>query len=138
MGAESGRASCEGLPREQTGQDAQVRELRSDVTAMKAALESLQGQESYIVQGRSRKHHRIGVPEAANVPAHWATVCGWRYGLSHFYRSSSIGATDLRCQRCFPELGEGSDGSDRQSGSGSDKSSRSGASSSSDSESESS
>ena len=68
----------------------EVSQLRTEVATMQAALDDLRGKESYIIQGRSRKHHRIAVSEVANVPTSWTTVCGWRYGLGQFYRANMI------------------------------------------------
>ena len=100
-----------GAPRREADDSTAVEALTLEVATMKAALEDLQGRDSYI-QGRSRKHHRIGVPEAANMPSTWATVCGWRYGLSRFYRASWVGSSANRCQRCFPECFDRTEGSD--------------------------
>ncbi|CAE7231732.1 Dnmt3b, partial [Symbiodinium microadriaticum] len=63
---------------------------------MQSALEQLRDKETFIVQGRSRQHHVIAVPEKANPPTAWTTVCGWRYGLSQFYRAQHIGSSDRR------------------------------------------
>ncbi|CAE7417574.1 DNMT3A, partial [Symbiodinium microadriaticum] len=101
-----------GAPRREAGDSQAVEALTMEVATIKAALEDLQGRDSFIVQGRSRKHHRIGEPEAANMPSTWATVCGWRYGLSKFYRASWVGSSDIRCQRCFPECFDRTEGSD--------------------------
>ena len=114
----------------------EVAALSLEVATMKAVLEDLKGRETYIVQGRSRKHHRIGVPEASNNPARWATVCGWRYGLGHFFRAAWMAESDLKCRRCFPECFDRAEGSESNSHASDD--SRSGSSSSSDSSSDSS
>ncbi|OLP86253.1 DNA (cytosine-5)-methyltransferase 3A [Symbiodinium microadriaticum] len=115
-----------GPPLRETTCEGEVAALSLEVATMRAALEELRSQESFVVQGRSRKHHRIGVPESANVPSRWATVCGWRYGLGQFYRAASIGEADCRCRRCFPECFDRAEGSDLESG-GSDESSACGA-----------
>ncbi|CAE7654513.1 Dnmt3b [Symbiodinium sp. CCMP2592] len=108
--------------------------LRNEMATVQAALSELKKQESYIVQGRSRKHHRIAIPEAANPPTSWSTVCGWKYGLSKFYRSHTIGSSDQTCCRCFnivrddghEESSQGSEtGSENSSGESSDSSSSS-------------
>ena len=82
---------------------------------MQSALEQLRDKETFIVQGRSRRHHVIAVPEKANPPTAWTTVCGWRYGLSQFYRAQHIGSSDRRCRRCFHIEGEGPEESSRDS-----------------------
>ena len=113
---------------------AEVLVLREEVGALQSALEQLQSPVSYIVQGRSRRHHRIAIPEAANHPASWATVCGWKYGLSQFYRANTIGSNDRKCCRCFQTEQDGrEESSQSQSGSerGSDDSSSSSSSDSS-------
>ena len=105
-----------GPPLREATCEADVAALSSEVATMRAALNALRSQESFVVQGRSRKHHRISVPEAANIPSRWATVCGWRYGLGQFYRAASIGADDRRCRRCFPECFDRTEGSGEDSG----------------------
>ena len=122
-------------PRREVTDDAAVEALAHEVATMKAALDDLRGRETYIVQGRSRKHHRIGVPESANLPASWSTVCGWRYGTGYFHRASWVGDSDVRCGRCFPECFDRTAGSEGESADSadSDSDSRESSSSSSDS-----
>ena len=124
-----------GAPLREAEDSKAVEALTMEVATMRAALEDLKGRDSFIVQGRSRKHHRIGVPEKANMPATWATVCGWRYGLSKFYRASWVGSSDVRCQRCFPECFDRTEGSDAATDDSDDSRSASGESSSSSSDS---
>ena len=97
---------------------------------MQSALEQLRDKETFIVQGRSRRHHVIAVPESANPPHAWTTVCGWRYGLSQFYRAQQIGSADKRCRRCFhiDDDAEPDESSHDSEGGSDDKSSSSGSS----------
>ena len=104
------------------GSSEEMSQIRSELAVMQSALEQLRDKETFIVQGRSRRHHVIAVPEAAHPPAAWTTVCGWRYGLSQFYRG----------RRCFHIDGAGSEEPSRDSeGDSDDKSSSSSSSSSS-------
>ena len=123
-----------GPPCQASLDQSEVAALSLEVATMKAVLEDLKGREIYIVH--SRKHHRIGVPEASNNPSRWATVCGWRYGLGHFFRAAWMAEADIKCRRCFPECFDRAEGSDSNSLASDD--SRSGPASSSDSSSDSS
>ena len=74
--------------------------LQAEMGLLQMALQELQQQETYIVQGRSRKHHKIAVPERANKSDSWSTGCGWKYGFSRFHRAFSVASTDNQCRRC--------------------------------------
>ena len=63
---------------------ANVVDLQREMVLIQEALSKFQCETTYIVQGRTRRHHLSGTPERANHPSAWATACGWRYGLSKF------------------------------------------------------
>ena len=82
---------------------ATVAALQSDVTTLRAAVHQVQSVETFIVQGRSRKHHRPVVCEQANHPSTWRTACGWPYGAASFHRTFGLSQAANLCRRCFPD-----------------------------------
>ena len=92
---------------DQTASSANVEDLQREMVLIREALNKLQCEETFIVQGRTRRHHVIAIPERTNHPSQWSTRCGWKYGHGKFYRTNIIESDATRCARCFQLEQEG-------------------------------
>ena len=78
-----------------------MEDLQREMVLIREALNKLQCEETFIVQGRTRRHHVIAIPERTNHPSQWSTRCGWKYGHGKLYRTNIVQSDATRCARCF-------------------------------------
>ena len=88
-----------------------VAEVQTGLADVQAQLAALKGavvppDTVFVHRKRSFIVHEGGTDEKAHCPAEWRTKCGWTYGITNFYRLSSLTGNYRRCRKCFRDLAE--------------------------------
>ena len=78
---------------------AQIQSIKQEIFALARAVKP--PDELMIARPRSSVIHRSLCDELQNPPNQWRTRCGWKYGLSRFFRVGIMSDTQRCCRKCF-------------------------------------
>lgn len=109
------RPSMDGRESQQlTRNTHRIQQLGRELASLRLAIAP--PEETFVLRNRSLIAHRGFQYENQNHPDRWKTPCGWRYGLSKFFRVPHLAAEHSRCKKCFDLPGQdASDSEDIQS-----------------------